>query len=471
MSFLKEYIYHVNNYCNLHCELCSDFCNIPIDKNSPLIERRVKWDAPLEEVELFCKRFKGIGMDKPVHLTGGEPTTIPENKFNAIMDVFHKYNRKVILLTNCYNIFGVSKSALNKTYMIKLDDHGINHNHIIDSIKYLKTFYKGKTRHIKTLQHFDLAKTRKLEINKGGHCARNTLITRIEILIKQGVVYPCCAMASFDLYNNDKRMEEELTKAGWQLDNPHVLNTVRNWKTTLPEYIHQQCRDGCWWPHKQILGGVKITKKPNDVIRKRDWRDFHEEFHNTSFLRKIDRTKAPIRLMIADEASKVGKSVLDVGCLSGIDYPIHLDKGLDYTGIDVAPKFLEHAKTLYPKINVRVGDILSIPYPDMSFDTVYCKDVLELMPPEQWKIAINELWRVSRRLMMIAFCEPPWDDPTNHFTIKRGKLVSWVSHYNKSEFMEFLINLPQAESVEAREPIKSLSNRDLALYLVRKRNG
>jgi hypothetical protein len=77
-------------------------------------------------------------------------------------------------------------------------------------------------------------------------------------------------MASFDLYNNDKKMEEELTKAGWYLDNPNIINTVKNWKNTLPKYIHQQCRDGCWWPHKQILGKVKITLKPNDVIKKLD---------------------------------------------------------------------------------------------------------------------------------------------------------------------------------------------------------
>jgi len=268
MSFMKEFIYHVNNYCNLHCELCSDFSNIPINPDSPLIERRVKWEVPVEEVELFCKRFKGVGMDKPIHLTGGEPTAIPEDRFNEVMEVFHKHNRKVILLTNCYNIFGVSKHALNQTFMVKLDDHGINNSHILDSVKYLKTFYKGKIRHIKTLHHYDLAKTRQLEINKGGHCNRNTLRTKIEVLIKQAVVYPCCAMASFDLYNNDKRMEEELTKAGWHLDNQNVIETIKNWKTTLPAYVLTQCRDACWWPHKQVLGKVKITLKPNDVIRK-----------------------------------------------------------------------------------------------------------------------------------------------------------------------------------------------------------
>ena len=267
MSFLKEYIYHVTNDCNLHCEYCSAFCDKPIDENSPFIERRNKWYAPVEEIELFCKRFNGVGMDKHIHITGGEPTTMPEKDFNKMMNIFHKYQRKTVLLTNCYNLFGVSKDALNKATIIKLDDHGINHKHILNSVQYLRGFYNGKIRHIKTLHHHNLAKARQLESNKGVHCKRNTLLTRIEILIKQGVVYPCCAMASFDLYNNDTKMEDSLTEAGWHLDNPHVLATVKNWRNTLPEYVLSQCRDACWWPNKQI-DTVDITLKPHDVIMK-----------------------------------------------------------------------------------------------------------------------------------------------------------------------------------------------------------
>jgi len=206
-------------------------------------------------------------------------------------------------------------------------------------------------------------------------------------------------------------------------------------------------------------------------MRKSDWRDFHEKYHSTSYLRKIDRSHAPLRLMISEEASKVGKSILDVGCLSCIDYPIHQNSNLDYTGVDVAPKFLAHAKKLYPGIDARLGDILDLPFHDLSFDTAYSKDVVEMLPPGEWKQAVKELWRVSRKLMMIAFCEPPWDAPTNHSITRRGKLICWVNRYNKPDFVEYLKALPCLVSLEVREPIKSLTGRDLALYIVRKKNG
>jgi len=263
-----EFIYHMNNYCNLHCEFCSDFSDKPIDKNSPWIERRTKWDVPLEEVELFCERFKGIALNKYVHLTGGEPTAMPIEKLNAVIDLLDTYHRRIVLLTNGFNVFGVGKEQLKKCAVIKLDDHGINNEHLLDCVKYLNSFTKGNIKHIYTLHHYDLDATRKLAINKGGHCPRATLLSDIEIVIKQSVVYPCCAMASFDLYNNDTQMNDELIKAGWTLDNPSLLKTVLNFKKTLPTYVVKQCKEKCWWPHKRILGPTEITLKPNDVIRK-----------------------------------------------------------------------------------------------------------------------------------------------------------------------------------------------------------
>ena len=185
-----------------------------------------------------------------------------------ILTVFSAYKRKVVLLTNGYNLMEIDKQVLNTVDKVKLDDHGINTEHILDCIEYLKGFYKGTVEHIETFNHYPLGKTRKLPCNKGGHCGRETLRTKIEVLIKQGVVYPCCAMASFDLYDNCKQMEIQLIQSGWTLYNPHVVETTENWRNTLSKYVLNQCREGCWWPHKRILGAVPITLKKNDVIRK-----------------------------------------------------------------------------------------------------------------------------------------------------------------------------------------------------------
>ncbi len=259
MSFISRFIYLVNNYCNLHCEFCSTFSN-----------QGTRWEAPLEEVELFCKRFDGVAMDKYTHLSGGEPTALDVDKFSEMIEILHGYNRLLILVTNGYNIFGIDKNTLKRINIIKLDDHGINHEHVEDCVRYLKTFHQGSVYPIRGLVHYDLGRTRRLAINQGELCHMKTLRLRIEVLIKRGVIYPCCAMSSFDLYNKDTRLEEELTKAKWTLENRNILDTLENWKTTLPQYAWDQCVYACWWPHKRILGGTEITLKPNDVIKKQD---------------------------------------------------------------------------------------------------------------------------------------------------------------------------------------------------------
>lgn len=269
MSVIKEFVLFVNNYCNLHCELCTALCNLPFSKDSKWLDRRSKWEVNLDEVSLFCERFKGVDEHKSLILTGGEVTALPTKKLKDLIDILHRYNRKTVLLTNGFNVLGIGKPHLNKISQITLNDHGINHGHIMKCKKYLKTFYKGHIRHSFQKDHWDLDATRKLKRNIGVMCHhRNTMRSRVEIIIRNYVVYPCCALTGIETYNNDMKMSEELRKAGWTLKNPDLLETIRNFKETIPDYVKDQCLNHCWWPHKRVLPKVRITRNRNDVIRK-----------------------------------------------------------------------------------------------------------------------------------------------------------------------------------------------------------
>lgn len=198
---------------------------------------------------------------------------------------------------------------------------------------------------------------------------------------------------------------------------------------------------------------------------------FWQKHHQVTFLRKINRSKEPIRLAIVEEAKKVGGSVLDVGCITCIDYPMHKKAGLKYTGVDVTPKFVKHARKLYPEVDVHEGNILSLPFKNRSFTTVYCKDVLEYLPPGKWRKALKEMWRVARKLVMTAHCEPPWDKPPKYTVLEGKAYYVWENRYNKAEYTTFIKNLSGFSKLEVREPIKSLKNRDLALYMAWKKHG
>src|SRR5437879_5199966 len=58
-----------------------------------------------------------------------------------------------------------------------------------------------------------------------------------------------------------------------------------------------------------------------------------------------------------------GSKILDIGCANGIVVPLFLGIGrkfnLKYEGLDISAKFLEVAKTRYPRLKFYEADILN----------------------------------------------------------------------------------------------------------------
>ena len=146
----------------------------------------------------------------------------------------------------------------------------------------------------------------------------------------------------------------------------------------------------------------------------------------------------PIRRLVAAKANQIGKNVLDVGCASCIDYPLHKETGIKYEGLDPTQKFLDRAKKLYPGINVKLGNVLNMPYDDGVFDVVYCKDLFEHLPPEKYRRAMAEMWRVASKLVMVAFFVSPKPIETRYELKRTGH---WLNHYCKPELIDFFNTL------------------------------
>lgn len=260
-----HFVIKVNNYCNLHCEHCTNNCDVPLNPRNDNIFRREKWELPIEDLVTFCERFKGIGESNFHHLTGGEVTMMPIGKVEEIIEVLDSYKRKMSIQTSAYNLVEIDKSSINKIALIKLADHGINSEHIEDSRRYLKTFYKGEIKNETMKSHWELTVAMRHPINRGKKCRfwmRNPLIFG-------SIIYPCCNTPFIMLKNNNTVMREELIKAGWSVYNDDITETMRNWRSTIPKYVIDQCENNCWRPRISVgQGKTKITLKSYDIIRK-----------------------------------------------------------------------------------------------------------------------------------------------------------------------------------------------------------
>jgi 2-polyprenyl-6-hydroxyphenyl methylase / 3-demethylubiquinone-9 3-methyltransferase len=87
------------------------------------------------------------------------------------------------------------------------------------------------------------------------------------------------------------------------------------------------------------------------------------------------------RVLAASGLDLQGRKTLDVGCGGGILAEEFARLGCDVTGIDPSQPSIEaardHARREGLAIEYRVGTGEALPFPDSSFEIVYCCDVLE----------------------------------------------------------------------------------------------
>jgi len=76
---------------------------------------------------------------------------------------------------------------------------------------------------------------------------------------------------------------------------------------------------------------------------------------------------------------KKGGSVLDLGCGNGRLYPLVLQKGADYLGLDESASLLFEAKKMYPQGKFAEGNILDLKVED-KFDAIFLIAVLHHIP-------------------------------------------------------------------------------------------
>lgn len=107
-----------------------------------------------------------------------------------------------------------------------------------------------------------------------------------------------------------------------------------------------------------------------------------------------------------------GNKILDAGCGGGAYVKFLSQQGFDVTGIDKHKQFLQLAQEGVTAGTFTQGDITKLPFPDKTFDSSYCFDVLEHIDDQ---LAIKELARVTTNRIIIAV--PKEDETMNKYNL------------------------------------------------------
>lgn len=108
-----------------------------------------------------------------------------------------------------------------------------------------------------------------------------------------------------------------------------------------------------------------------------DWNDVSDNFRGLEALLHRSRERH-VRNLISRYGR--GERYLDIGCGTGLLLR-HLPPGS--VGIDLNPRHLARARRYAPQARVDLGDAEQLSFPDASFSTIVCTEVIEhLVRPE-----------------------------------------------------------------------------------------
>lgn len=139
-------------------------------------------------------------------------------------------------------------------------------------------------------------------------------------------------------------------------------------------------------------------------------------------------------------------TVLDAACGSAVNWEVfkNTNTQCEYTGLDRAKGFLDHAKELYgDEIKLIEGHVQEMPVEDESYDIVLLRHILEHLE-EGYEVAIKEALRVASKEVILVFFLTPTDTPDDDIQEsepdENGCTYFW-SQYSWLKLRDFLLGL------------------------------
>jgi SAM-dependent methyltransferase len=187
-------------------------------------------------------------------------------------------------------------------------------------------------------------------------------------------------------------------------------------------------------------------------------------------LNKYPYTSIVSFLMSKIDLHNIGSQpkVIEIGCGAGNNLWFAAREGFDVTGIDASVAAINYAKARFSDEGLKgrfdVGDFVSLPYPDDTFDIALDRAALSQVPKNSAKATVMEISRVTKSGGTF-YSEIYSDRATSRGKITDGGLlvdvegpysgVGQIGFYSKSEVLELydehmeVLHITHTETMDA----------------------
>lgn len=198
------------------------------------------------------------------------------------------------------------------------------------------------------------------------------------------------------------------------------------------------------------------------------WEKFWQRVAKKDFMRRFPwHFTHPARQIVYEATKRLGDTVLDVGCGTGIDYAAFISRGIEYVGVDITPKFVSRFKEHHPEADVRLHSSLSLPFPDESFDVVYSGGMIQHMRLDEYPEAVRAMWRICRRGVILTTSNPFTQKNNVVRIVRKGRVYD--NSYAMPQFLDLVHGLPKFEDVVFHKNIKHIRGDPYTVVIITKR--
>lgn len=133
-------------------------------------------------------------------------------------------------------------------------------------------------------------------------------------------------------------------------------------------------------------------------------------------------------------------TILDAGCGEGVVLELISDFQGRQFGLDIDRDRLLSARTHQLTAPFLQANLQTLPFPDDQFDTVLSLEVLEHVGNPE--IALKELYRVTRKFLLVSVPNEPWWRIGNMLRLKYlsdfGNTPEHINHWTLMGFKDFI---------------------------------